>query len=100
MHLITRPYIIVESFIYGLFMHSPKNKFIVQVTYIDLISKRSTSTLQTVHALPKEVNQIWFHVVIFRPLQHSKKLRLLLTVDNINFYYNFKPEGEHEYTLV
>ena len=24
----------------------------------------------------------------------------LLTVDNVNFYYNFKPEGDHEYTLV
>jgi len=24
----------------------------------------------------------------------------LLTVDNVNFYYNFKPKGEHEYTLV
>jgi len=24
----------------------------------------------------------------------------LLMVDNVNFYHNFKPEGEHEYTLV
>jgi len=24
----------------------------------------------------------------------------LLTGDNVNFYYNFKPKGEHEYTLV
>jgi len=33
---------------------------------------------------------------------HSAKARgsNLLTVDNVNIYYNFKPEGEHEYTLV
>jgi hypothetical protein len=24
----------------------------------------------------------------------------LLMLDNVNFYYNIKPEGEHEYTLV
>ena len=28
------------------------------------------------------------------------KLEELLTVDNANFYYNFKPEGKHENTLV
>jgi len=27
-------------------------------------------------------------------------LEELLTVDNVNFYYNFKPKGDHEYTLV
>jgi len=24
----------------------------------------------------------------------------LLMVDNVNFYYNFQPKGDHEYTLV
>ena len=24
----------------------------------------------------------------------------LLTVDNVNFYYDFKPKGEHEYTSI
>jgi len=42
---------------------------------------------------------MWWVVLIGTEVAHSE-CGGLLTVDNVNFYYYFKPEGEHEYTLV
>jgi len=32
--------------------------------------------------------------------EDAGQARWVLTVNNVNFYYNFRPEGEHENTLV
>jgi len=71
MQLITRPYNSIEAGIY-LSTVDVSNHL---GTYIYFICKRSTTTLATSHALPKEINSIWFHVVVLRPLQHVKSRR-------------------------
>jgi hypothetical protein len=30
--------------------------------------------LRTIHTFPKEINRIWIHAVVLRPLQHAKHL--------------------------
>ena len=30
--------------------------------------------LRTIHTFPKEINRIWIHVIVLRPLQHAKNL--------------------------
>jgi len=47
----------------------------------------------------EEGEQLYKEFAIDKSKISLGNLTTLLTVDNINFYYNFKPEGDHEYTL-
>jgi hypothetical protein len=47
----------------------------------------------------EEGEQLYKEFAIDKSKISLGNLTTLLTVDNIKFYYNFKPEVDHEYTL-